>query len=58
MADTTVPLLIANVMLAALVLVPVGLVAASGVRHLFRRRHRPVDWIDIPGVGRIPVLRS
>jgi len=59
MADSTLPLVIANLVLAALVLVPVGLVLAAGVCHLVQRmRHRSCDWIEIPGVGRIPVLRE
>lgn len=52
-------LVVANVLLAVLVLVPVILVAGAGMLQAVRGcRGRAVTWVDLPGVGRIPVLRQ
>ena len=56
MSEDSVPLVVANVLLAVLVLVPALLVAGAGVSHALRHR-RDVTYVDVPGVGRIPVLR-
>ena len=59
MSEDAAALVTANVLLAALVLVPVVLVAGAGVLQAIRaHRGRAVIWVDLPGVGRIPVLRQ
>jgi len=59
MLEGSVPLIVANVLLAGLVLVPAALVVGAGVLQAVRaRRGRDVTWVDLPGVGRIPVLRQ
>ncbi|MEN8148688.1 MAG: hypothetical protein ABFS86_02625 [Planctomycetota bacterium] len=48
-----------NVALALLVLVPAALVAGAVVcQFVGNRNRRPVTYVDLPGVGRIPVLRA
>ncbi len=47
-----------NIALGAGVLAPLVLVAGAAVRDaLARRRHPDVQWVDVPGVGLLPVLR-
>lgn len=57
MSSDSVALVVANLVLAAVVLVPAALVVGAGIRHLLDRRHRSVTMVDLPGIGRIPVLR-
>jgi len=59
MADDTAPLVIANLILAAIVIAPAFLVISAGVCQLAHRiRRRPTEQVEIPGVGRILVLRK
>jgi hypothetical protein len=57
MSGGTFWLLALNTGLAALVLVPFLAVLVSIVRDvLSRRAGRRFSWIDVPGIGRLPVL--
>ena len=59
MADDTAPLVIANLVLAAIVLAPVLLVLSAGVGQVVRRlRRSDAEWVEVPGVGRILVSRK
>jgi len=59
MADDTAPLVIANLVLAAIVLAPVLLVLSAGIGQVVRRlRRSDAEWVEVPGVGRILVSRK
>ena len=46
-------------LLAAVVIAPVLLVLSAGIVQWARRRHhRPTEWVEIPGLGRILVTRE
>jgi hypothetical protein len=52
---SVLPLVMANVILAGLVLAPAVAIGVSVARRILSRP-RAVRYVDIPGVGRIPVL--
>jgi hypothetical protein len=60
LAEASLPLVIANLVLGLVVVVPVLLVGAAVVKEaVMRLRHRrSFVWMEVPGVGRIPVLRK
>jgi hypothetical protein len=51
-------LALTNAALGLLVAVPVLAVAIAVLREIFHgRRPPPYEWVDVPGVGILPVLR-
>jgi hypothetical protein len=58
--ESVYPLLLANVLLALAVAVPFLLVGAAIVRELLgaARRRRGIEWVELEGIGRIPVLKG
>ena len=58
--DSSAPLILANLFLALVVCVPLLLVATAILREAVDkiRRRRSIVWMEIEGVGRIPVLRE
>jgi hypothetical protein len=51
-------IVVANLALAALVLVPVATLVGSGLAALLRRPDRRVRRILVPGIGRLLVLEE
>jgi hypothetical protein len=58
--ESVYALLLANVLLALFVAVPFLLVGAAIFRELCAalRRRRDIEWVELPGIGRIPVLKA
>ncbi len=58
--DSSLPLILANLLLAVFVGIPLLLVGAAILREAVDkiRRRRSIVWMEIEGVGRIPVLKE
>jgi hypothetical protein len=57
---SSVALVIANLCLGMIVAVPLLLVGGAVLKEVVGRirRRRRIVWVELPGVGRIPVLRE
>ncbi len=58
--DNSLPLILANLLLGVFVGIPLLLVGAAILREAVDkiRRRRNIVWMEIEGVGRIPVLKE
>lgn len=58
--STSVPLIIANLLLGVVVAVPLLLVLVAVCSEAVDRirRRRAIEWVELEGIGRIPVLRA
>ena len=58
--STSISLVVANLFLGAVVVVPLLLVGVAVLREGVGRirRRREIEWVELEGVGRIPVLRE
>ena len=51
-------ILTANLALMGIVLVPAGVLIGAVVHAVFSRRRRRIEWVEIAGLGEIPVLKE